>query len=279
LYKEKVFVCGGDIRSIYIADFFKSNGYLVKTFGLEKDGKESLDDVKDADIVILGLPAVTDGIINMPLSSYRLELDRLIEMCKKGTFISGGRIRREDFCKAERCGTNLTDYSEDELFMVENAFYTAEGAVCEIVKNTAKSLCNMKILIVGSGRISKAICTLLSSSPACLTVSARSKVKMQDFVHMGINTLWPVEDMSEYDVIVNTVPAEILTEKSLSTIKNDTVILDLSARPGYVNKDVCHKYNINLLCLPGIPKLSAPRSAGESAARAVMRMYHSIDFR
>ncbi len=277
MYKEKIFVCGGDIRSIYIADYFKSQGYKVKTFGLGTDSNESLDGVKDADIVILGLPAITDGIINIPLVSCRVEFDKFIKMCKKGAFVSGGRIGSDAFCEAEKCGVVLKDYSEDELFMVENAFYTAEGTICEIVKATSKSLCNMKILIVGSGRISKAICTLLSSSPASLTVAARSKLKMQDFVHMGINTMWPIEDMSEYDVIVNTVPADILTEKSLTTIKKDAVIFDLSARPGYVNKALCQKYNINLLYLPGIPKLSAPCSAGESAARAVMRMYNRTD--
>ncbi len=251
---------------------------MVKTFGLGKDSKESLDDVKDADIVIMGLPCVTDGMINMPLTSCRVEFDRLLKMCKKGAFVSGGRIGKQEFIKAKKYGVVLTDYSEDELFMAENAFYTAEGALCEIVKNTSKSLCGMKILVIGSGRISKAFCTLLSSSPACLTVAARSKLKMQEFVHMGINTMWPIEDMLEFDVVVNTVPSDILTEKSLKTLNKNAVIFDLSARPGYVNKDLCQKYKINLLCLPGIPKLSAPCSAGISAAQAVMRMHNSIGF-
>jgi len=146
----------------------------------------------------------------------------------------------------------------------------------EIIKNTIKSISELKILIVGYGRISKALCKMFSAFNSEITVYARRLESRAWASMLGCKEISELNGLKKYDLIVNTVPYEILCEKELDMIREDALIVDLSARPGYVSKEECEKRKIKLLFLPGIPATSAPKSAGEAAARAVMRICSEI---
>lgn len=51
---------------------------------------------------------------------------------------------------------NVFDYAKDECFALENAFFTAQGAIAEASAASEKSLVSSAILLLGFGRISKA---------------------------------------------------------------------------------------------------------------------------
>lgn len=269
---ESIFVCGGDLRSGHIAQYFLKKGYNVKTFGLKKE-EETLDDAASCDIVIMGLPAVVGGFVNTPFSDKKITMKNLLGLVKKDARIFGGRFSEQDKKEAQQSGFTVFDYSEDEIFQTENALYTAEGALSAIIDATDISLCGMKILVTGSGRISKAFCSLASGAPCIADVYARSALGRSFFEMRGHTTLSELEDVGGYDVIVNTVPAHIFDENVLKTASAGTLVVDLSARPGYVDAADCHKYSLTHLYLPGIPSKSAPRSAGISAAKAVERVF------
>lgn len=267
---KKIFVLGGDKRSIYIAKYFMGKGHSVNCFGLE-NCNEDFDEIKKADIIVMGLPAIKDGFVNMPFSDEKITFEEIMKRCSKGSLVAGGRFKEEDYLLAKDAGVVLWDYSEDEIFKLENAFYTAEGIVKYLVENTTKSVLNLSILVTGSGRISGELCNLLSSWPCNLTVYARKELARIGFGLKGYNVLSCLGDLYGYDVIVNTIPADIFTEGTLSTVKKDALIMDVSERPGFVNKDLCHLYGVKLLYLPGIPLTSAPQSAGITAAKAIER--------
>lgn len=273
LNRKNVFLCGGDLRSIYMARYFADKGCRVHTYGHGDTDNSGLHSVKNADVVVLGLPAVKDGVVNMPLCDTVLKFEELLDMCSEGAFVAGGRFTAQDADCAKKHSVTLADYSKDEIFQIENAFYTAEGAICALIENTSRSLCGMRILITGYGRISKAICSLLSSAPCRITVYARSAEQRAWCEAQGIITLNTLEDLREYDALINTVPADILPGRGLSTLCKEAIIIDLSARPGYVDKQACSNLGLNLIYLPGLPLTSAPCSAGETAARAIERMY------
>lgn len=269
---ESIFVCGGDLRSGYIAGYFEERGYRVETYGHKKEN-EKLKNAANCDIVVLGLPALKGGFVNMPLSDIELSFGELASVLKKGTAAFGGRFSDTDKKEAHSLGLTVFDYSEDEIFQTENALYTAEGALSAIIGGTDISLCGMKILITGGGRISKALCALLANAPCKTDVYARSALQRTFFEMRGHAVTDRLEDLSAYDVIVNTVPADILGENVIKTARRGALVVDLSARPGYVDVLLCQKYSLAHLYLPGIPLKSAPRSAGIAAARAVERMY------
>ena len=269
---ESIFVCGGDVRSEYIGQYFISCGFNVSSFGCGKED-ESFKDAKKCDVVILGLPALKDGMVYMPRSDKKLELPELLSGLKSGSFLFGGRFSDSDIALASSFGITAFDYSEDEIFQTENALYTAEGALCTIIENTDISLCGMKILVLGGGRIAKALCALLANAPCTTDVYARREIQRTFFSMRGHRVTDTLSGFDGYDVVVNTIPADIFPEGIVATAEEGALIIDLSARPGYVPKDMCEKYSLRLCYLPGIPLKSAPRSAGIAAAKAIQRMY------
>ena len=60
-------------------------------------------------------------------------------------------------CAGNVSGDNVFDYTKNERFAAENAFYTAEAAVCIACQNSDLSLVNSNVLILGYGRIAKAL--------------------------------------------------------------------------------------------------------------------------
>ena len=269
---DRVFVCGGDMRSVYIKEHLENCGYRVSVFGHGKE-EETMRDSKNCNIVVLGLPALKDGMVYMPMSDKKLSFPELLSSLKTGSYLFGGRLSSSDIALAASFGITALDYSEDEIFQTENALYTAEGALCAIIENTDISLCGMRILVLGGGRIAKALCALLANAPCDVDVYARRALQ-RTFFSMRGNGVWEeIPNFSAYDVVVNTIPVDIFPERIVATATEGTLMLDLSARPGYVPKDICEKYGLNLCYMPGIPLKSAPRSAGIAAANALCRMY------
>ncbi len=266
---DSVFVCGADLRLRYIADYFRAAGYKVYTFGLEERG-ERVENARVCDTVFLGLPALKDGFVS--LDDGAISFNELLSYIKRGAYLFGGRLSKNDILLAQEHEIKAFDYSEDEIFQTQNALYTAEGALSTLIQNTDISICGMRILVVGGGRIAKAFCALTSGMPCKTDVYARSDVQRTFFSMRGHTVVSSLKDLSRYDAVVNTVPAHIFPIELLSTLKKDSVTLDLSQRPGYVPKDIFEKLGLKLLYLPGIPKKSAPRSAGIAAAQAAERM-------
>lgn len=269
---EGVFVCGGDLRSEYIKEYFEKCGLPVSSFGHGKES-ESLEYAKKCDVTVLGLPAVKDGNLYMPRSDIKLTFSELLSNLKRGSYLFGGRLSSHDIALASSFGITAIDYSEDEIFQTENALYTAEGALCTIIENTDISLCGMRILVTGGGRISKALCALLANVPCTTDVYARRELQRTFFSMRGHRVMDQLTSLAGYDVVVNTIPADVFPRELVATMDSGTLVIDLSARPGYVPKDMCAEYGLKLCYLPGIPLKSAPRSAGIAAAKAVERMY------
>ena len=259
------------MRSEFIADYFRTIGKKVYVYGSGSDDDE-FSKVEECSSVILGLPAVKGKNVYMPRSSEVLDYDTLIMAMPRGACLFGGRLTEDSVRMAESRGIGAYDYSEDEIFQTENALYTAEGAVCSIIENTDISLNGMKILVIGGGRISKAVCALLGSAPCRIDVYARRELQRTFFAMRGHYVTGNLGNFYDYDVIVNTVPGDIFSENLMREVRKDSLVVDLSARPGYVPKDICEKLGLKLLYLPGIPLVSAPRSAGIAAARAIERI-------
>ena len=268
--KGNIFLCGGDKRSVYMADYFSDMGYEVAAYGHGDEG--SLECISRADMIVLGLPAVKNGMVNMPLCDRELPFDELLTMCPGDVLLTGGRFTQKDLSLAKEHNIRIADYSEDEVFQLENALYTAEGTLCAMIENTPCSLCGMRVLVTGGGRISKALGNLLACAPCKVSFYARSELQRIFFAMQGYDVLSCLDDLSEFDVVINTVPADILSRNALGTLKKDTVVIDLSERPGFVDKETCAELGLKLIYLPGLPLASAPRSAGITAAKAAERI-------
>lgn len=72
-------------------------------------------------------------------------------------------------------------------------------------------------------------------------------------------------------MVVNTVPAPVVTELILRELPKDAYILDIASAPGGVDFDVAREYGIRSDLLLGIPGKYAPMESAYILARAMER--------
>ena len=101
-------------------------------------------------------------------------------------------------------------YYKDEIYVIENAALTAEGALELLMRRSNRAVAGMEVLVSGYGRIGAFLAGMLTGLGARVTVAARSEAaraaarlhgcRAVDFEHIP-----PV-----FDAVVNTVPAPVL---------------------------------------------------------------------
>jgi dipicolinate synthase subunit A len=168
----------------------------------------------------------------------------------------------------------IPDYKNDELFQLDNAYLTAQSALVLAVEESEKSLISSSVLIVGYGRIGKALHKCLSPFTNDITVCARNKLDRQKAI---INNAKAVDfdylkNKNTYDFIFNTVPHPVINEKELNAVKNDVLIIDLASFPGGVDNHIAKSKGINLVIARGLPAKYSPQSSGKIVATAVDRI-------
>ncbi len=216
---------------------------------LVKNGFEKVSDSRNADFILLG--------VNPDRKLLHSDLP-----------IFAGNISAD----------NVFDYTKNEVFALKNAVLTAEGALSLAVSESDGSLINASILIVGYGRIGKALHRYLSVLTNHITVCAR-KEEQRTLAHSyGADTVAfdALRVKSDFDYIFNTVPHPVFNEQELSAIGADTLLMDLASFPGGVDRHFAEAKDIKLLIARGLPAKYSPKAAGEAVGSAVMTMIKEV---
>ncbi len=275
-------IIGGDKRFLFTAKSFLEEGYRVKLFGFSKlvsDGGyeicNSIKEISDADVVIFPVPPIKpDGTVNAPFSKYPISFDgELVKLltCKK--VFCPMREKVVSVCPefARICSN---DYFKREDFTLLNAYITAEGALQTMLNSFEGSVIDSKILICGFGRIGKCLAKMLKDLKAQVYVSAR---KAEDFAKISINGYHPlhtekIKEVRGFDVVFNTVPALIFTEKLLQNTDLNTLFIDLASLPGGIDKSAALSLDIDVIHPLALPGKTAPKKAGEIIKDTVLKM-------
>lgn len=223
-------ILGGDIRQKYLTEIFKDNGYNAQ---FSKEFKEGFD------YIVLPLPCVDNGFIK--------GTDILYTKLPKNIKIFSGQ---KNLLK----GYEAIDYTENQEFTRINSILSAEGALKEAIENYKGSIYKSKILIIGYGNIGKALSDMLISLNADVTVSARKEADFDLAKEKGIKAINTneINDLSSFDIVFNTVPFNILDEKTLLTQKKDGVLIELASKPFCAKEEYTKNINyIKALSLPG----------------------------
>lgn len=288
LSERTVAVIGGDGRMLHAACRLRELGVRVTTFGLgEKSPSGSLSDaVRDADALLLPLPATRDGrTVNCPLSpdcSVTLETIAALMRERPRLCLLGGLLPRKIF-DAVPDGSRVTDYYEDEALLLRNAYLTAEGALMLAMRETDCALRGKAAAVIGYGRIGKLLARLLLSVCMEVTVCARRRESLLwaaadgcHPLHMGDSTragrgLFPL--CCGHPIIFNTVPEQVLDRDLLLRLEPDTLLLDLASPPFGVREEDAEEAlranGLRYIRAPGIPGRYAPRDAGYAIADRV----------
>ena len=282
--KHKIAIIGGDLRIIKLAEMLVKDGNEIYTFGIDTvEGTIQCENIKKAlknvEIVIGPIPFSSNGTtINMPFSDKSLSIRELMHAMNAKILIAGG-IAPEVYELANDEYIEIIDIMKREELAVLNTIATAEGTIQVAIENTNKILHGSKVLILGFGRIGKVLARKLAGLSAKVTCAARKDEDLawiRAYGHMETNINAIGENLSEYDVIINTVPHLVLTSEKIKYVKDDCLLVDLAPNPGGIDKKAAKDKNLKLIWALALPGKVAPVTTAEFIKDTVYNILKEI---
>lgn len=284
LQAKNIWVAGGDPRQAALAELLADDGHSVHTYALEQgEGMKcepSMAGADRADCVVLPLPAAGEGRLNTPLSAQRHELAEVLDAMRPGQLVCAGMAGEGLKRMAEERGLVLRDYFAREELAVLNAIPTAEGAIQIAMEELPITLHDARVLVVGFGRLGRALAPRLRALGAKVWVSARRYEQRAAAESMGLGSdgLDRLSDwLCSYDLVFNTVPAPVLGVEELAALKEGALVIDLASRPGGVNMDAASALGVQVIWALSLPGKVAPVTSGRYIKDTVYHIMEELD--
>lgn len=262
-----------DMRQVYLAEILTKRGHSVRCLDIRNEStiKEQLQKLREflcnAEMLILPIP-VTKSIDPEELN------DILNKNVEKDTLVLGGCFLPEQINILDTRGIRYLDFMKDMIVTEENAIATAEGAIAWLVSHSPYNIEGAKVIVTGYGYCGKAIAKKLALLGARVTVLARrSEVRRQakaDGFYAVDFAFGPEEAMGAV-ILVNTVPAPVVTKLIIRELPRDAYILDIASKPGGTDFECAKESGIASDLLLSIPGRFSPKSSAYILARAIER--------
>lgn len=255
-------VIGGDARFACLTRLMRTCGRDARAIRTDDGGipnliRADMEDLHTAENVVMNWP-VRDG-------------DGILRRLTEGTRVFFcGPNSPESIPDAIRA----IDLWQDERLLLENAWLTAEGAVAAAMNACRAALKDCHCLIVGWGRIGRALTEILVGMNVHVTVASRSEKGRNGAIERGAESVstYNMEDLlPRVQVVFVTPPQRVLGENELKRIDREALIIDLSSAPYGVDLDAAQKLNLKAWREPGLPGRYCPFSAGKALMQAIIR--------
>lgn len=248
-----------------------SERFDVYTYGFA--ASRPIWELKQTDILVLPYLSLSGEYLNAPLISQKIPAVSALDLLKYGGTLFGGGFDKNflSYC-AERCA-KVVDFFDDEELTLKNALLTAEGAVEIILHETDFSINGSQVLILGFGRVGKACAKAFSALGAEVSVAARSLSAREAARTCGYraNEFISHGAIKRADVVINTVPNQVLGRSELEYLKSGSIVLDLASKPYGTDFEAAKELGIKALTAPGLPGKTAPMTAGFLIAESIIR--------
>jgi len=249
----KYVIIGGDNRFECLERILKARGETAVRI---PEDAVNAGRLAGADVVVMNCPAKGEGAVETVLRHAPV-LARICTCGPKSPEIQDCRI---------------ADLWQDETLKCENAYLTAEGAVSAVMQAGLKSIRELRCLMVGWGRIGRALTELLVGMGASVAVASRSAAGRNRAIERGAQGLDTDHlRLNGFDVVFSTPPALVIDDKILKKAKRDVMILDLASPPYGVDLKAAWDLGIRAWREPGIPGRYCPESAANAILRAIER--------
>ena len=273
--EKSITVVGGDLRIVKLIEMLDKDGYKVFTYGLENSEEvlnlESVEmcptleeAVSNSKIVVGPIPLSSDRKrLSTPFGRNNVELSEFVNCLKDKYLIAGNINIREEL---EEKGVQFTDLLKREEFSVLNTIATAEGTIQIAMEETQRTVHGSNVLVMGFGRIGKVLAKMLDGIGAKVYCEARknediSWIKAYGYNPVHLNDL--NENLNKFDIIINTIPFQILDAERLDLIKKESIIIDLASNPGGVDRKAARDRGIKVIWALSLPAKVAPLTSAE----------------
>ena len=279
--KDKITVAfiGGDVRQAFAAATLAARGYECRAFGVPGAKEKGVpvcaspdECLAGADCVVLGTPFSRDGRnVNLTGADAALSFSALCERTERTALLLGGGMTDAAGACAARYGIRTADYLASDEVAILNAIPTAEGAIAVLTDKLDRTLNGSRVLVLGCGRVARALAPRLRALGAAVTVAARKPADRAwclscglDAAHFGDPAIFAAKD-----AVINTVPAIVAGKEELSQAGEKTVLIELASGDGGFDPAAARELGSEPVRAPGLPGKVAPRTAGGVIAGSV----------
>ena len=283
--EKAISVVGGDLRIIKLIEMLVSDEYKVFTYALENS--EELQNMNNVEMcptieeavshskVVVGpIPLSSDRKrISAPFGRNNIELTDFVKALN-GKYLIAGNINIKE--ELENAGVSYTDLLKREEFTVLNTIATAEGTIQIAMEETQRTIHGSKVLVMGFGRIGKVLAKMLDGIGVDVYCEARKNediawIKAYGYKPIHLNNL--NENLGKFDIVINTIPFQILDNERLDLLKKDLVIIDLASNPGGVDRKAAREKKLKLIWALSLPGKVAPLTSAEFIKETI---YHVL---
>ena len=273
--EKAITVVGGDLRIVKLIEMLNNDGYKVYTYALENseellslDGVEMCPTLEEAvsysKVVVGPVPLSSDRRrISSPFGRNVVELDDFVKALK-GKYLIAGNINISE--QLTEMGVESIDLLKREEFSVLNTIATAEGTIQIAMEETQRTVHGTNVLIMGFGRIGKVLAKMLDGIGAKVYCEARknediSWIKAYGYNPVHLNDL--NDNLGKFDIIINTIPFQLLDTERLDLVKPEVVIIDLASNPGGVDRKAAREKGLKVIWALSLPAKVAPLTSAE----------------
>lgn len=206
-------------------------------------------------ILLLPIPTSRD---NTYITSTATPLTDIREMSRGCSLVAGYNIPRGIIDESIR----VYDAGEDEEFLQKNAVLTARGALGHLLTGWQRDISDMKIGIIGYGRIGREMLRLLLLFGVDTTLFTRRKSVVMELCEAGISAelIASGDCPTGLDILINTTPERLIDQ---SKLERKTEIIDLASGSIFEPSE-------KLIKMASIPDKMYPESAGRLYAEGIL---------
>lgn len=261
--KEVSFIAG-DKRNLILSKLFEEDGFCVHKSSLGTEEDIAMDEaVKKSNIIITAIPFSNDGInVNAKLSENAIEVEKFIALLNNKTIV-GGKFSEQITNRLKEKNNIVLDIMKDNNLAEKNAIPTVEGVVKIIIEHTNKTIDGSNIAIIGFGRVGKRAAKILSQMGAKIFCADTNQEEVANIKLCGYNVIENIKNYNEFDIILNTVPCLVIGKDELEFISKQTLLIDISSKPGGIDFEYAKENRYNVIHELGIPGKVAPYTAAK----------------
>lgn len=265
----RAWVIGGDDRYTWAVKSLRDSGLNVKTWGVpgeENQTEHLVEALTGANLVLLPMkPFVKDALT---VGKETVEAGLLPRILGEKATLVAGAFPEELEAWLQNQGVKCVSFLELESYLLRNAAVTAEGGVYLALHHMERTVFGSRALVIGGGRIGRFLAEKLRALGAEVTVSLRKTAQKAELELAGFQTEHTGRydnGLAQYDLVINTVPKQIMNMEQFGMLSPDCVVIELASLPGGFPEEVQHR----IVMGQALPGKTAPKTAGENLTSAV----------
>lgn len=284
---QLIAVIGGDARYLELIRQLKTlpdtTVYLVGFDNLEQGftGLKQVTftelDTESMDAVILPVTGTNDeGYVETVFSDQNVQLtETWFKRLKKSAIVFTGIANDYLSSVTDKTKISLMPLFNRDDVAIYNSIPTAEGTIMMAIEHTDYTIHSSRVIVVGFGRVGNTVANKFSALGAKVSVSAKSIMDLARITEMGLTAI-PIQDLHHYtnecDLLINTVPAQVINKDSIQQLPSHSFIIDLASKPGGTDFNYADQRGIKAILARSLPGIVAPKTSGKIMADVIKQL-------